>query len=177
MSRHVTCPDGLHQNVNSLPRLVVSEGLLNVARALVSLQRTVLPGEGRCRLPGRRRPGGPWPGSAARPGRRLPACCRPACRRGAVTVPGGWAGGAAPAAGQPGGQPPCRDDAALRTTRGWLVTLRAYRRVWIASDADKCAIVCAHIFRFWKSLVWMAKSEVDYALHRLMAAVRRLVPA
>ena len=122
-------------------------------------------------------PAGPWPGSAARLGRRLPACGRPACRRGAVTLPGGWAGGAAPAAGQPGGQPPCRDDAALRTTRGWLVTLRAYRRVWIASDADKCAIVCAHIFRFWKSLVWMAKSEVDYALHRLMAAVRRLVPA
>ena len=37
--------------------VAVSEGLLNVARALVSLQRTVLPGEGRCRLPGRRRPG------------------------------------------------------------------------------------------------------------------------
>ena len=68
MSRHVTCPDGLHQNVNSLPRLAVSEGLLNAARALVSLQRTVLPGEGRCRLAGRRRPSV----AAARQCRRVP---------------------------------------------------------------------------------------------------------
>jgi hypothetical protein len=55
MSQPVTCPDGLHQNVNSPPRLAISEGLLNLPRALASLQRNVLPGEGRCRLPGRHR--------------------------------------------------------------------------------------------------------------------------
>ena len=65
MSRPVTCPDGLHQNVNSLPRLVVSEGLLNVARALVSLQRTVLPGKAGAGSQAGAAPAWPWPGSAA----------------------------------------------------------------------------------------------------------------
>ena len=51
--------------VNRTLGMAVSEGLLNVARALVSLQRTVLPGKARAGSQAGAAPAWPWPGSAA----------------------------------------------------------------------------------------------------------------